>query len=296
MGQSDKLLTTAVIGLGAMGSGIARNLHTHGILAAAWNRTSGNAAHLAQDPTFPLLDSLDDAVNRAELIITSLSVDTALLEIVERIAPLLTPNQIVLDTSTVSPKTAREVAMQLSRVGCGFIDGPVTGGMEGARQGTLTMMAGGNAGLLDTLRPTLQCFTSAVHYLGPVGAGQAAKAVNQLIAAGINQAVTEGLALAQTQGLELSQVIEVLRGGVARNWFLDNRNEAMLTGRFTPGFKISLHHKDLRICRDIAQQQGVASPLLELMLADYAQLIEAGRGELDTSALFRLKQERYRNG
>jgi 3-hydroxyisobutyrate dehydrogenase len=169
----------------------------------------------------------------------------------------------------------------------------VSGGSEGATNGTLVMMAGGDAAMLEKLRPTLACFTRMVTRMGPVGAGQATKAVNQIMAAGINQAVTEALAFGQAQGLDMEQVIQVVSGGAAGNWFLDHRGRSMLAGRFEPGFKLALHHKDLQICRQMAEARNARSPLLEMTLADYKELLTEGHGEEDISSLFQLKQQLY---
>jgi 3-hydroxyisobutyrate dehydrogenase len=291
MSNPSNLLKTGIIGLGAMGSGMALNLHRRGALIAAWNRTWQRVEHLTTDTRFPLVDDITEIASQAELIITCVSTDADLLEVIERITPTLTPEKTLLDTSTVSVATAREAARRVATQGAGFIDGPVSGGSEGARNGTLVMMAGGDAASLDQLRPTLESFTRAVTHMGPVGAGQATKAVNQIMAAGINQAVTEALAFGQAQGLDMQQVIEVISGGAAGNWFLDHRGKSMLAGRFEPGFKLALHHKDLEICRQMAEASGISLPLTEKTLTDYRKLLDAGHGNEDISALFRLKRQ-----
>jgi 3-hydroxyisobutyrate dehydrogenase len=286
-------LKTAVIGLGAMGSGMALNLHRNGALVAAWNRSRQRAEALAAEASLPLVEQLPELVKQAELIITCVSTDRDLLQVIDRISPGLGSGQVVLDSSTVSVETAREAARRLESRGADFIDGPVSGGREGAHYGTLVMMAGGDEAVLERLRPTLTCFTRSVTLMGPVGAGQATKAVNQIMAAGINQAVTEALAFGQARGLDMTRVIEVIGGGAAGNWFLDHRGTSMLAGRFEPGFKLALHHKDLEICRAMAEDQGVHSPLLEMTLADYRKLLDEGYGEEDISTLFRLKHRLY---
>ena len=293
MSTHSPLLKTGVIGLGAMGSGMALNLHRHGTLVAAWNRTRQRAEALTSDPGFPLVDELAVLVKGSELILTCVSTDRDLLQVIGQISPELRPGQVVLDTSTVSLATAREASRLVESRGAGFIDGPVSGGREGAHQGTLVMMAGGTADLLQKLHPTLACITRSVTLMGPTGAGQATKAVNQIMAAGINQAVTEALAFGQAQGLDMPQVIEVISGGAAGNWFLEHRGASMLAGRFEPGFKLALHHKDLEICRAMALDQGVSPPLLEMTLADYRKLLDEGHGEEDISTLFRLKHRLY---
>ncbi len=286
-------MTTSVLGLGAMGSGMALNLQRHGMLAAAWNRTRKRVEDWAAREQIPLVDEISHAVGQSNLIITCVSTDADLLELVERITPDLKADQVLLDCSTVSVETAQEAARRVTARGAGFIDGPVSGGSEGARNGSLVMMAGGDAATLDRVRPALACFTQSVTHMGPVGAGQATKAVNQLMAAGINQAVTEALAFGQAQGLDMQQVIEVISGGAAGNWFLEHRGRSMLQKRFEPGFKLALHLKDLQICHDMAAAKGVQSPLLELTLTDYQALLAEGHGEEDISTLFQLKQRLY---
>ena len=126
--------------------------------------------------------------------------------------------------------------------------------------------------------------------MGGVGAGQATKAVNQIMCAGINQAVTEALAFGKAQRLDLDKVIEAVGGGAAGNWFLDKRGPTMARGTFAPGFKLALHYKDLKICLETAKRLGVSVPLSEMTVKDYAELIKQGFGGEDISALFRLKR------
>jgi 3-hydroxyisobutyrate dehydrogenase len=165
----------------------------------------------------------------------------------------------------------------------------VSGGVEGARSGTLAMMVGGDVEVLEQVRPVLEVVAGRITHMGPVGSGQATKAVNQIMAAGINQAVSEALAFAEAQTLPLDKVIDVVGSGAAGNWFLDHRGRSMVERHFTPGFKVALHHKDLQICQQMAQEFGVALPLVEMTLIHYRRLMEAGFGDEDISALFRHK-------
>ena len=126
--------------------------------------------------------------------------------------------------------------------------------------------------------------------MGPVGAGQATKAINQVVAAGINQAVSEGLAFAHALELPLEKVIDIVGSGAAGNWFLTHRGPSMAKGAFTPGFRVALHHKDLAICKRMAEALGVALPIVEMTLIHYRRLMEAGFGDEDISALYREKQ------
>jgi 3-hydroxyisobutyrate dehydrogenase len=283
-------MQTAVIGLGAMGAGMAANLHRAGLLACAWNRTPARAEAAAAPHGYRLAATLEEAAASAELVITSVSADQDLFEVAGRLKPALQPGAVVLDTSTVSADAARRVAADLAGVGVDFLDGPVSGGKEGAEKGTMVMMVGGDPAVLERIRPALEVITGKLAHMGPVGAGQATKAVNQIMVAGINQAVTEALAFGGAQGLDLDKVIELLGGGAAGNWFLSHRGPTMIRDTFTPGFRLALHHKDLKICQAMAAAQQVQLPCVEMTLVHYQRLMEAGYGDEDISALFRSKK------
>ncbi|WP_156302245.1 NAD(P)-dependent oxidoreductase, partial [Methylogaea oryzae] len=137
--------------------------------------------------------------------------------------------------------------------------------------------------------PVLRAVAARIVHIGPVGAGQGCKAVNQIMAAGIAQAVTEALAFGQAMDLPMDKVIEVVSGGAAGNWFLDHRGRTMVAGTFQPGFKLGLHHKDLLICRESAEKLGVSVPVTEQTIGEYARLMAEGYGDEDISALYRLK-------
>jgi 3-hydroxyisobutyrate dehydrogenase len=282
-------MKTGVIGLGAMGAPMARNLHRVGSLAGIWNRTVEKArglggelgVHVAADPA--------ELARRCELVILSVSADADLLEVMAALQDGLHPGGVVVDTSTVSRTTARTAAAQLEPLGVAFIDAPVSGGVEGARKGTLAMMVGGDAAVLERIRPVLQAIAGRIEHMGPVGAGQATKAINQIVAAGINQAVSEGLAFAHALELPLDKVIDVVGSGAAGNWFLTHRGPSMVKGAYTPGFRVALHLKDLAICQRMAEEEGVALPLVEMTLIHYRRLMEAGFGDEDISALHREK-------
>lgn len=283
-------MKTAIIGLGAMGAGMAANLHKAGLLAGAWNRTRSRGEAAARAGGYALAADLQDAVRDAELVITSVSADRDLLEMTERLKPLLRPGRVLLDTSTVSAETARRAAASLAEVPIGFLDGPVSGGKEGAEKGTMVMMLGGDPALVERIRPALAVITSKIDHMGPVGAGQATKAVNQVMVAGINQAVTEALAFGRAQGLDTDKVIDLLGGGAGGSWFLTHRGPTMVKGVFEPGFRLALHYKDLKICQAMAAEHDVSLPCVEMTLVHYQRLIEAGHGDEDISALFRAKQ------
>jgi 3-hydroxyisobutyrate dehydrogenase len=287
------MIKTSVIGLGAMGAGIAGNLYRAGLLASAWNRTRERGLAAAQKGGFALADSLQSAAQAADLIITSVSADDDLLQITEQIAPLLQAGNIVLDTSTVSSTTAQRVAEMYHAHGVHFLDGPVSGGKEGAEKATMVMMIGGDAEIIEQIKPVLAAISRKVAHMGPVGSGQATKAVNQIMVAGINQAVTEALAFGQNSGLDMDKVIDMVGGGAAGNWFLDHRGHSMCNGTFEPGFRMALHHKDLKICQAMLAAHGVQLPTIEMTLVHYERLLEEGYGDEDISTLFRLKKAMF---
>jgi 3-hydroxyisobutyrate dehydrogenase len=284
-------MKVGVIGLGAMGTGMARNLAKAGFLSGVYNRTSIKADDLANQLAITAYSTISDLAADVELIISCVSADADLLEVVNAIANSGNSKLIVIDTSTVSRQTAQQAAMLLAEHNIGFLDAPVSGGVEGANKGTLAMMVGGDIDVLNQVRPVLEAISARILHLGEHGAGQACKAVNQIMAAGINQAVCEALAFADAQNLDLAKVIEVVSGGAAGNWFLQHRGHTMSQDSFNPGFKLALHHKDLLICQQMAQQAEIPSPLTDNTLADYAQLMQQGHGNEDISALFRLKRK-----
>jgi 3-hydroxyisobutyrate dehydrogenase len=288
-------MKTGVIGLGAMGAPMARNLHRTGYLAAVWNRSMDKSRQLADELDVPVAVEPAALAQNCDLIILSVSADADVLEIIEAMLPGVRAGTVIVDTSTISRDTAREAAARLRKVRAEYLDAPVSGGMEGARNGTLAMMVGGDAAVLNQVRPVLDAIAGRVEHMGPVGAGQATKAVNQVMAAGINQAVSEALAFAGALDLPLDKVIEVVGSGAAGNWFLAHRGPTMTRGNYEPGFRVALHHKDLAICKQMAAQFDVALPLVEMTLIHYRRLMAAGFGDEDISALFREKQRLFDN-
>jgi len=286
-------MKTGIIGLGAMGAPMARNLHQAGHLAAIWNRTPDKARQLSDELGVTVAASPAALAEDCELIILSVSADADVLAMIEALIPGLQPGSVVLDTSTVSRETAKQAAQMLAAIDVAFLDAPVSGGIEGAQKGTLAMMIGGDAEMLKRIRPVLESIAGRVAHMGPVGSGQATKAVNQVMAAGINQAVTEALAFAESLDLPLEQVIEVVGSGAAGNWFLTHRGPTMTQGKFDPGFRVALHHKDLAICKQMAAEFEVAMPLVEMTLIHYRRLMEAGFGDEDISALYREKRRLF---
>lgn len=283
--------SAAFVGLGVMGWPMAGHLYRTGYLHAVFNRTAARARQFIEaHPNTLWADSPQSVTKNSEVIFLCVSADHAVLDVVDQLTEVIRPGQIVIDCSTVSPKTASLAAQRLESKGAHFLDAPVTGGVEGARQGTLSVMVGGADAVIARARPLLETFSSRLIPMGPTGSGQAAKAVNQVMCAGINEAVTEALAFADALGLDLEKVIDAVSGGAAGNWFLDRRGLSMIRGHYEPGFKLALHLKDLGICLQIAESLGYSLPLTELTRSHYETLVAEGMGEEDISALYRLKR------
>ncbi len=283
-------MKAGMIGLGAMGGPMARNLAKAGFLTAVYNRTEAKAHRLAQELALYCASSPKDLVQHVDVVFLCVSKDDDVLSLVEKICPVLKAESIVVDMSTVGCASAQRTGVLLAEQGVGFLDAPVSGGVEGAKNGTLSIMVGGDKTHLERVEPMLAAMGGKIIHMGPIGAGQATKAVNQVMAAGINQAVTAALAFGQAQGLPMAQVVNVVSGGAAGNWFLAHRGKTMLEGIYEPGFKLALHHKDLQICQAMAERQGLSIDFLDQTLTDYQQLMAEGYGDEDISALYRLKR------
>ncbi len=282
-------MVVGFIGLGAMGAPIARHLHAAGLLTVVGNRSPAKAQALAAELGVRAAAGAADFAG-CSIVLLCVSADADVLQNVAELAEVLAAGSVVVDHSTVSRATAQQAAARLATRGIGFLDAPVSGGVEGARNGRLSVMVGGDPETLDKVRPALGCHAARIALMGPVGSGQACKAVNQVLVAGINQAVCEGLALGEALGLDAERLLPTLGAGAAANWFLDKRGATMLRSEFVPGFKCAHLLKDLRIVDAMAEEAGVAHPVLQQSLRDYAALVEAGRGEDDTSALIALKR------
>jgi len=282
-------MKTGMIGLGAMGIGMAGNIAKAGYLTGVYNRTAAKAQSLAEALKVVAFDRPEELAANVDIILICVSADQDVLAMVEAVANTIKPGTIVVDMSTVSSDTAKQAAAILAKKHAAFLDAPVSGGVEGAKNGTLAMMVGGSLAVLDQARPVLETMTRCIMPMGATGSGQATKAVNQIMGAGINQAVTEALAFAQAQGLPMDKVIEVISGGASGNWFLQHRGATMTQGLFAPGFKLALHHKDLLICQSMAKQSGASTTLIDMTLADYERLMAEGYGDDDISALYRIK-------
>lgn len=282
-------MRTGFVGLGTMGGAMAANAARAGFEVSAWNRTAGRAAELA-DVGVTLRESPAAVAAASEIVITVVS-DTPDVEAVlfgpAGVAEGASAGSLVVDMSTISPSAARTFAERLAERGVAMLDGPVSGGSEGAKKGTLSIFVGGDATDLERARPVLQTLGTTITHVGPIGAGQAVKAVNQVILAGTYLGVAEGIVLAMKSGLDVEQTVAALSGGAAQSWVLTNRSGRMLENDYPLGFKVALHRKDLGIALAMARELGASLPIAALCEAIEAGLIGQGHADDDMSAVAR---------
>jgi 3-hydroxyisobutyrate dehydrogenase len=283
-------LKTGVIGLGAMGAPMARHLANKGLLEGVWNRTESKAAMLAQELECRHADDPADLAAKCDVLLTCVSADPDLVAVVERSMSGLRTGSVFVDTSTVSPTTTLALAARLEKKGVEYVDAPVSGGVEGAINGRLVAMVGANLATFSRIRPVVESFSTSVTHMGPVGSGQATKAVNQVIVGGVAEAVCEAMALSEKLNLPSERLLSVLSSGAADGWFLRHRGLSMLENRFDMGFKQSLLLKDLRIVQSLARELDISLPVVESAIADYGELVANGEGDNDISGLIRYKR------
>jgi 3-hydroxyisobutyrate dehydrogenase len=277
------------IGLGAMGALMASNLARAGASPTVWNRTPGRAgpllalgAHEADSPS---------AVAAASDIVVICVSDTPDVDAVlfgpDGVHRGARSGSLVIDCSTISPQATREFGSRLAAGGVAMVDAPVSGGLEGARSATLTMFVGGEEGEVARATPVLQTIGRTITHLGPLGSGQAAKAVNQVVICGAYLGVAEGIVLGMRSGLDPEQLVAALSAGAAQSWTLANRSARMIEDEYPLGFRLALHRKDLGIALDMARGLDLELPLAGLTAALEDGLLAEGHGDEDMSILAR---------
>ncbi len=279
----------AFLGLGTMGAAMSANLARAGFDVTGWNRTPGRGAELAELGV-TLATTPAEAVGDVEIAVVCVS-DTPDVEAVlfgpDGVVDGAREGTLVIDCSTIAPSGSWDFAARLRERGIAMVDAPVSGGSEGAQKATLTIFVGGDADDVERARPVLAAMGKTITHVGPIGAGQAVKAVNQVILAGTYLGVAEGIVLAIRAGLDVEQVVEALGGGAAQSWVLANRSGRMLANDYPLGFKVALHRKDLGIALDLAAQLGAALPVSALAAQFESGLIAQGHADDDMSALAR---------
>jgi len=280
----------AWIGLGTMGAAMASHLVRAGHDVAVHNRTRSREAPLvalgARGAASPA-----DAAQRAEVVFTCVSDSPDVEHVV--LGPTgaihgMAAGAVLADCSTIAPATSRELAARLVERGLGAVDAPVSGGSEGARRGTLTTFVGGEDEHVARTRPALEAFCRSITHLGPAGAGQAGKAVNQVVIAGTYATMGEALALGAREGLPMDALVAALSAGAAQSWVLENRAGNVISDSFPLGFRTSLHLKDLRIALAEADDLGLPMEVTRLIADWEERLVAAGLGDEDVSNLARV--------
>jgi 2-hydroxy-3-oxopropionate reductase len=273
------------IGLGVMGRPMARNLLAAGAALIVHNRSRA-----AQDELVAAgasgAESAAEVAASADIIITMLADDQAVRSVMgDGLIPAARPGTLLIDMSTVSPALSRELAARAAARGVRMLDAPVSGGDAGAREGTLSVMAGGDAADLERARPVLEVLGGSIVACGPAGAGQVVKACNQVLVAITIAGVSEALVLGGQLGVDRAVILDVLSRGLAANRVMELRRASFLNRSYPPGFRVDLHHKDLGIALDSAGQANVPLPLTAGTQQLLRQLRAAGRGGEDHTAI-----------
>jgi 3-hydroxyisobutyrate dehydrogenase len=280
-------MKVAFIGMGTMGAAMAANILNAGYALVVHNRTREKAGPLVRQGA-ERADSPAKAAKKADVIIICVS-DTPDVEEVllgdNGVIQGAKKGAVVVDMSTISPAATRTMAETLAQKGIRMVDAPVSGGSEGAEKGTLTIMLGGEPADVEEIRPLLSTMGKTITHVGPIGAGQVTKAINQIVIAATYLGVAEGMALGIKAGLDMEKVVVALSGGAAASWVLENRSANMIRNTYPLGFRARLHRKDLGIALETAKQLGVFLPASALVEQIENGLISQGLGDEDISVL-----------
>jgi 3-hydroxyisobutyrate dehydrogenase-like beta-hydroxyacid dehydrogenase len=255
------------IGTGIMGAPMALRLLRAGNRVRVFNRTPEKARALATDGAHDLVVAADApaAVLGAEVVFIMVPDTPDVEATVAKIEPALKAGQLVIDMSTISPRAEQTIAARLKQVGVDYLDAPVSGGDVGAKEGTLTIMAGGDEAAFERARPLFEHLGRRATYMGPSGAGQMTKLANQIAVAVTLEAASEAIKFAKAGGLDPSRVIEAIGAGAAGSWQLANLGPKIIAGDYRPGFFIKLIRKDLRLVTEAARESKAALPGLAMM-------------------------------
>lgn len=285
---------TAFVGLGVMGYPMAGHLAKNGHEVTVFNRTQAKAEKWAKEHGGTAAPTPREAAEGVEFVFACVGNDDDLRSVVygdDGILAGLEKGAVFVDHTTASAEVAREIDAKAKEQGVGFVDAPVSGGQAGAENGQLGVMCGGEKDAWDRAEPVIQSYAKACVYLGPAGAGQLTKMVNQICIAGLLQGLSEGLAFAVRSGLDAKQVLSVISKGAAQSWQMENRGETMVDDKFDFGFAVEWMKKDLNIALDESRRNGARLPATALVNEFYSDVIEKGGKRWDTSSLIRLLRD-----
>ncbi len=280
-------LRLGYIGLGLMGKPMARNLLKAGFPLVVHNRSRQKVEELVRQGACAA-ESPREVAERSDVVFTNLPDTPDVLKVVLGENGVLSgahPGMIFVDNSTIKPAASREIYARLADVGVQSLDAPVSGGDVGAQQGTLSIMVGGDADALEKVAPAFLAIGKTITYIGGPGAGQVAKACNQIMVAAQMLAMGELMIFAQKAGADPEKVVDAVRGGAAQCWTLDVKPQRLLAGNRAPGFRSSLQSKDLNIVMETAREYGISLPGAGLLAQLYAALCANGGGDLDNSGI-----------
>ncbi len=280
----------AFIGLGVMGYPMAGHLARAGHQVTVYNRTAAKAQAWCTDFGGQQRGTPREAAKGAAIVFACVGNDDDLRAVTlgpDGAFAGMEPGTIFVDHTTASADVARQLAEAAKTLGLRFIDAPVSGGQAGAQNGALTVMCGGELAAFEAVRPVAQAFSRAFTLMGPSGAGQLTKMVNQICIAGLVQGLAEGVAFGQKAGLDMNQVLDVIGKGAAQSWQLDNRGKTMVADQFNFGFAVDWMRKDLGLVLDEAKRHGARLPVTALVDQFYADLQAMGGNRLDTSSLIK---------
>ncbi|HWQ11588.1 MAG TPA: NAD(P)-dependent oxidoreductase [Roseiflexaceae bacterium] len=277
------------IGLGIMGRGMVRNLLKAGFAVRIWNRTASKMDELAAEGAGPA-SSPGDVAHHTDIVITCVSDTPDVEEVILGESGVIRgarPGALVIDMSTISPQATQQIAARLAEHQIHFLDAPVSGGSEGAARGTLSIMVGGDAAQVQRAMPVFQAMGKTITHVGPTGAGQTVKLVNQILVVGNMLAAAEALLFAQAGGVDLEKTLQAVVGGAAGSWMLANRGPQVIRRDWRPGFTIDLQQKDVRLVLEAADQLGVPLPGTALIRQLYRTLQARGLGHEGNHALIK---------
>ena len=278
----------AFLGMGVMGHPMAGHLKRAGHDVTVYNRSAAKADRWIAEYGGRKAATPREAAGGAQIVFACVGNDDDLRSVVlgdDGAFAGMTQGAVFVDHTTASANVARELSALAGARGLGFIDAPVSGGQAGAVNGALTVMCGGDAAVFDSVRPVGMAFARAFTLLGPAGAGQLAKMVNQICIAGLVQGLSEAVAFGLAAGLDMKKVLEVIGKGAAQSWQMDNRGTTMIDDRFDFGFAVDWMRKDLGLCLAEAGRNGAALPVTALVDQFYGDVQQAGGRRWDTSSL-----------
>lgn len=277
----------AFLGLGVMGYPMAGHLSKRGYDVTVFNRSAEKSKAWCDEFKGAAAASIQEAVKDAAVVFACLGDDPDVTEVVEKAAEGLKQGAVFVDHTTASPSLARRLHKDLSELGVGFVDAPVSGGQAGAENGKLSVMCGGDEAHVNAVMTAMESYAARIVHVGPSGHGQLCKAVNQICIAGVLQGLSEGVHFAARADLDIEKVLEAISGGAAQSWQMENRAKTMAADEFDFGFAVDWMRKDLRIALAEARENGARLPLTALVDQFYADVQAMGGGRWDTSSLVR---------